>query len=223
MASISIIYVLLEEEVYFQDLKPYLSLLPLLQQHQVLRYSQTKDQILSLVSKLLLLSQASQDLQVPKERLHLTYSSLGKPYFSNYPTYHFSISHSKGCVAFVASDQPIGLDVEHVFQADKDIAALCFHPQEQLYFSQNDFSALAFYELWTQKEAYVKNLGTGMSTPLLSFNVREKSLKQSLWSTNLEGYFFSVCSNNIQEQCVNLKKLDLKELLRYCSHGSSNI
>ena len=215
MPPISILYVLLEEEICFQDLKPYLCLLPLSQQNQVLRYRREEDQILSLVSKLLLLSQASQDLHVSKDKLHMAYHSLGKPYFPNYPTYQFSISHTERCVAFVASDQPIGLDVEHVFQADKDIVALCFHPQEQLYFSQNDFSALAFYEIWTQKEAYVKKLGTGMSTPLLSFNVKEKFIKQSLWSTNLEGYFFSVCSEKISKRTVNLKKLSLKELLNF--------
>lgn len=215
MASISIFYVLLEEDVCFHDLKSYLRYLPLAQQNQVLRYRQQKDQILSLVSKLFLFSQASQDLQIPKERLHLAYSSLGKPYFPNYPTYQFSISHSERCVAFVASDQPIGLDVERVFQADRDIAALCFTPQEQLYFSQSDFSALAFYEIWTQKEAYVKKLGTGMSTSLLSFDVKEESLKQSLWSRYLDGYFFSICSDKIQEQSVTLKKLDLKKLLDF--------
>lgn len=212
VVSISIVYVLIDETIRFEDLKEYLCYLPSFQQKQVLRYRREQDQIASLISKLLIQKQASLALHIPKEKLELAYTAFGKPYIANNPTYHFSISHSERCVAFVEANHPIGLDVERLGQADEDVAKMVFATQEWQYFCQSGFSSMAFYELWTQKEAYVKRLGTGMATPLLSFDVKDDSLKKTLWSTYLEGYWLSLCSLNLPYEQINLEKLNLKDL-----------
>lgn len=88
----------------------------------------------------------------------------------------FSLSHSRGVVIVgVTVGQAIGIDVELVRRIDdcEALARRFFAPREY-----RDLCALpeparssAFFRCWTRKEAVIKALGTGMSTPLDSFAV----------------------------------------------------
>jgi 4'-phosphopantetheinyl transferase len=54
---------------------------------------------------------------------------------------------------------------------DLQVARLAFHPSEyaDLFSEREEKRQGLFYDIWTLKEAYVKYLGTGLSTPLDSF------------------------------------------------------
>jgi 4'-phosphopantetheinyl transferase len=98
----------------------------------------------------------------------------GRPYVAG-PTgvgvVHFSLSHTKGCVACAISpNEAIGIDVEESSPRDwllevaetsfsaKEVAALrALEPREQ---------AKRFFECWTLKEAYIKARGKGLRIPL---------------------------------------------------------
>lgn len=211
---ITISYILIDKTIRFQNLKAYLWYLTPIQQEQIMRYRLEVDKITHLIAKLLILRQASQYFQVSPSQIQIAYQPLGKPYLPKYPNYQFSISHSNRCVAFVGADQSIGLDVEYVENRNEEIANAYFAPKEFQYYIRNNSSSMAFYKIWTQKEAYVKMLGTGMSMPLLSFDVREEKLKKILWSTYQNGYWFSICTPSLPKREVILNPLSLSELLK---------
>ena len=99
----------------------------------------------------------------------------GKP-FCPLTTAEFSISHSGDMVwVAVCRSTPVGIDVEKMHPLP-DAAELTgqLHPQERqalLALPETELET-AFYRCWTRKEALLKAVGTGLSTPLQDFCVR---------------------------------------------------
>ncbi len=102
--------------------------------------------------------------------------TLGKPAGTNI---HFNVSHSHGLAVIALSQgRELGIDLElmrpmdsmdaiaHRFFAAIEYAAYQEQPEED--------RALAFFRVWTRKEAYLKATGTGISVPLDSFHVSVK-------------------------------------------------
>ena len=77
------------------------------------------------------------------------------PAVAGRPDLFLSISHSGGWTACALGSAPLGLDLEAPQRArDIDgLVALCCTPGEQALLAQ---SSIAFYELWTVKEAWLK-------------------------------------------------------------------
>ena len=118
----------------------------------------------------------------------LTFSvnEYGKPFLSGTYAFHFNISHSGSWVAFAISDSPIGVDVEEGLFYDEELAINYFTSDEQAYvFSDEEGRRERFYEIWTLKESFIKQLGTGLSTPFDSFCV--KKADSGLWGVNGKG------------------------------------
>ncbi|MBN2390524.1 MAG: 4'-phosphopantetheinyl transferase superfamily protein [Anaerolineae bacterium] len=115
-------------------------------------------------------------LNVSASELVFEANAHGKPALPEHAWLQFNLTHS-GDMALVAvtRDRPVGIDVEHKIPPD-DPARLVAQ-----FFSENEnatFSALpesqreaAFFTGWTRKEAYIKALGEGLSTPLDQFDV----------------------------------------------------
>jgi 4'-phosphopantetheinyl transferase len=111
--------------------------------------------------------------------LNFSYSAKEKPSLS--PPYSesgitFNISHSGGVslLAFTRKRE-IGVDVEEVrtdFEVDT-IARRFFSSKEreQLVALPREKRFEAFFRCWTQKEAYIKATGDGLSLPLSQFDV----------------------------------------------------
>lgn len=80
----------------------------------------------------------------------------GKP-LSN--KYFFNVSHSKGMVAFVMDDVPIGIDIELKREITKELIEYISSPSELEYIKNEQ----NFFEIWTNKESLVKADGTGLT------------------------------------------------------------
>src|SRR5205807_1041450 len=86
----------------------------------------------------------------------------------------FSVSRSDDhCLIAVSQAGPVGVDLERrrpIGDLDR-IASLYFAPREAGTIARlRDGRKLdAFFDCWTSKEAYLKALGTGLTTPLESF------------------------------------------------------
>ncbi len=152
------------------------------------------DKAISLLSHLLAKSEASKALGIPFDSVVFSENEYGKPYIENAP-YHFSISHSGNLIAFISHTSPVGIDVQKINDSVSP-ALRFFTPNEKSYVSDDH---LRFYEVWTKKEAYIKMLGTGLSTPLSSFDVLTKDIGRMLFSTTVGGFSLSVCTEELPE------------------------
>lgn len=103
-------------------------------------------------------------------------NAFGKPRLADHPSMHFSLSHSGGQAVLAVSDQrEIGIDIERVRPLEHlDLARRYFHPNEVAAIDgvrAPDAQLLAFFRIWTLKEAVVKAIGKGLSIPLDTFDV----------------------------------------------------
>lgn len=75
---------------------------------------------------------------------------------------YFNISHSHGMVAFIKDNIPVGLDIEKIREAKDDIKDFISNEEEKRYIHDDQ----SFFEVWTNKEALVKALGTGFKSKI---------------------------------------------------------
>lgn len=90
------------------------------------------------------------------------YNDHGKPYFADRKDLFFSISHCKGAVAVAIDDEEVGIDIEEISRYKESLEKLVLNEEESPRCARND-RAEAFIEIWTQKEAVFKLLGTGIT------------------------------------------------------------
>lgn len=135
-------------------------------------------------------------------------SSAGKPYLLDGNIY-FSYTHTEGLCAAVISSDHCGIDSEPLDRivSAKEISRRFFSPEETRYLEENRFSNDCFLKIWTQKEAYLKKLGTGLSGGLGSFSVF--SVKDTFLTTHTtRKHIISVCaSENSENTEVNINRL----------------
>lgn len=97
----------------------------------------------------------------------------GKPYFVN-SDLKFNLSHSGRYVVAAVSDYEVGIDIQKK-KADKHrIAEKNFLQGECAYINagaNDEERHQRFCEVWTMKEAYLKNIGMGLRKPLNSFEI----------------------------------------------------
>lgn len=118
-------------------------------------------------------------LNIEPSRIRFRYSHYGKPRLDGGDpdnSLRFNLSHSHGLTVMAfALGRELGIDVEWLrpdlacdeiaerFFSPAELAALrALHPDQRLQ---------GFFNCWTRKEAYIKAIGTGLSTPLDQFDV----------------------------------------------------
>lgn len=165
-------------------------------QQTVLNYYHPIDQKLSLYAALLVRMQLSILTKIPNDALKFRRNLYGKPIFLSNPQYHFSLSHTHNMILCSISNQGSnGIDIETI---DKDLPIKymyeSLHPTEVQYINDipSDSQYLHFYKIWTQKEAYVKFLGTGFSTESSAINTLEPRLASHLYTWKHLNYVCSV-------------------------------
>jgi 4'-phosphopantetheinyl transferase len=110
------------------------------------------------------------------ENLVFSYNKYGKPALNNSAQIEFNLSHS-GELALLAVGKnfPLGIDLE-VFSARpyEDIGKNLFSTQEisDLSAQPNNMKPFVFFNIWAQKEAFIKAQGMGLSYPTQQFTVQ---------------------------------------------------
>lgn len=174
-----------------------LSILSNKRQQKVLSYYFEIDRLLSLYSALVVRMCLSKITGIPYNKLDFSYTDLGKPYLNNSNIF-FNLSHTKnGILLAVSTDSDIGADIENVqiippYNIINDI----FHPAEIEFIHKTPTSLQTrFYEIWTKKEAYLKYLGTGLTSNMKDFN--SLNLSGYIYTYNFNSYVNSVyCKNS---------------------------
>ena len=111
-------------------------------------------------------------------------NEFGKPRLAGDGQVHFNLSHCEERAVLAISDAELGIDLERERPLEHvDLAKRYFHRNEVAAITASRDEAeqrRAFFLVWTLKEAVVKALGTGLSTPLDSFEVAIGASKPGL-------------------------------------------
>lgn len=200
-------YIILYNNITFEDVKPYLPLLPKERQEKVARYRFEKDKLTSTVAGLLIRHMIG-------ER-ELVYGEYHKPYIKDCDDHFFSLSHSERCVAIAIDDTEIGVDVEKIRTKDiEKLAERFFSFGEIAYIAQSSDKPIAFTEVWTRKEAYLKCKGTGIAEDLSAFDTTSPQMSGYIHTVPLDDYILSVCSKEkLDTANIYISSIELKEIL----------
>lgn len=95
----------------------------------------------------------------------------GKPFFSQMPHVHFSVTHSGNWWLCAFSSQPLGLDLQihQTYTAPYKLSHRFFHPREDAFLAENCYCD--FFDLWCAKESWVKYTGHGFFYDPATFSV----------------------------------------------------
>lgn len=102
----------------------------------------------------------------------VAYGKNGKPYAPNADDVAFSISHSGSVAAgaLLTGGGDVGVDIERVDRENgarhERLAARFYTDAERAFIDASEDRELAFYTVWTRKEAYLKYSGDGITRPL---------------------------------------------------------
>jgi len=112
--------------------------------------------------------------QQPNELL-FHYNDYGKPGLNDSTQIQFNISHSQElAILAVGKTNPLGIDLE--FYADRPYQGIGEHSfsaqeNQQLKMTPLFMQPLVFFHIWSQKEAFIKACGMGLSYQTQSFTV----------------------------------------------------
>ena len=160
---------------------------------QALRYKHTLGEFCCLKSRLML----KEGLETMGYGLRdWQFNEHGKPFIPGGP--YFSISHCKEGIAVAISDEPIGIDIEGIRHADEELIRRTMNEEERLWVTGDGLRVTGdglrdrrFTRLWTQKEAVVKAIGTG----IVSFEQLQTILDNGQWALETfetEKYIYSI-------------------------------
>ena len=192
------------EECTEAEVQRMLPLVSAQRREQALRYKHTLGRFCCLKSWMMLCELSAFSIQ----HSDFKYNEHGKPYIEGGP--YFSISHCKEGIAVAVDDKPIGIDIESIRHADKELIERVMNEEEKLRVESLELRERdrAFTRLWTQKEAVVKMIGTGIE----SFEQIQKILEIEDWRLKIvekEKYIYSIaygelCSISAEVQAADL-------------------
>ncbi|PEB50560.1 4'-phosphopantetheinyl transferase [Bacillus pseudomycoides] len=132
-----------------------------------------EDQHRMLLSEIFIRSIIHRECKLPDEKITFQFGPYGKPCIEDVPSFHFNLSHSDSWIVCATDCHPIGIDIEKISPINYSLAKHFFSDQEYRdLMSKKEAERLSyFYDLWTIKESFVKQLGTGLSFPMNSFSI----------------------------------------------------
>lgn len=106
----------------------------------------------------------------------------------------FSISHCKKGILVAIDRQPIGVDIESVRRVDEALIQHTMNSREVEEIYASDNPDMAFTRLWTQKEAVLKQRGTGINCDLRNVLTDDSLLHLQTIADIQKGYAYSICA-----------------------------
>ncbi len=173
---VKIFAIRLVEEEKFNEVKPLLlEQLPAPVKENLKRFRNPAAMQRNILGEVLCRIILSQRLNIPPYSVETYRSEKGKPYYTDYPEWHFNISHSAEWVVMAFSDKEIGIDIEEIRKINYHLAKRFFSPEENENLNKRDEPEKLnyFFDLWTLKESYLKYLGRGLTKALKSFTIHD--------------------------------------------------
>lgn len=122
--------------------------------------------------------------------------SKGKPTLAGHPNVHFSLSHTGNAVLAVVANVPVGADIQAFHMPSQRLLsrALSNEERQDLEGLGDQEKALAFTQMWTRKEAFLKMTGKGIrSLHDLKLEVPEATVFEEGVSAE-NGFAWSICA-----------------------------
>lgn len=104
----------------------------------------------------------------------------------------FSISHCRKGILVAIDTQPIGVDIESVRRVDEALVEHTMNSREIEEIHASDNPDMAFTRLWTQKEAVLKQRGTGINCDLRNVLTTNPLLNLQTIVDTQKGYAYSL-------------------------------
>lgn len=159
--------------------------------------------------------------------LQLVADPFGKPALADTPV-HFNMTHTAGWALIAVAPIPLGIDLELARRPDiavGEIVPLACHPDEAaiLLSLPEPAANAALMRLWTQKEAYVKALGTGLQHDLTAVRIAadgrpERSVASDAHAGAARRYF--IHEVDAPPGCVASLCADSRKLILYYREAS---
>lgn len=216
MSSIANVYLMeISDDLMWKDICHLNKYVSSHRQHRLKKFRNDRDKISSLMTGLMTRIIINRNTGISKESLNFHINKFGKPQLTNIKGYEFSISHTYGISVFADYNTSIGIDVETLSQNIKEydsIAKNNFTENEVIYINSSANPQREFIKIWTAKEAYVKMLGTGLTTPLSSFDVINGVNGCSIITIEHKSAAISVCCSNSCKS-INIIPVTVKEII----------
>ncbi len=204
---IYIFYCTLCDELDDEFFNYYLKSLPNSTQSQVLKFKKWDDRQRALFSKLLLVNGLN-IIGINSYTIdEIKFTIYKRPYFDN--DIDFNISHSgQYIVCGISFDHKIGIDIEEIKEIPLGDFKNEFSQKEMKAIMKADNSMSAFYALWTQKEAFLKAIGTGLFFPLNKIEIDNQKIKwnkQNWFLTEIildDKYISHLCTDILQAEII---------------------
>lgn len=201
---IYIYYSYLSEQIHTKLMEEDLPKFPISYQKKIKGFRKWEDAQLSLLGRILLFKGIEEIYkQNPFEKV-IKHLKFNKPYFEENDVY-FNISHSGEIVVCAFSDQAeVGIDIELLTEVDiKEFRSQMTENEYNNIMNSND-SKVFFYNYWTQKEAVLKADGSGLSVPLVSFEISDNTT-----TVNDTAYFLKEIKINNKYKCFVSQKAEM--------------
>ncbi len=182
---------------------------------QVKRFYNNMDKKLSLYAQVAVKLIIQKECNIDIKKMSIISDKWGKPYILELPDIHFNISHTHNTIAIGFSENPVGVDIESQHDKSLEIAKHFFTQKEYDYIScENKNQDIAFLEIWTKKESYIKCSGIGLRKSLKDFCVMDEGLKDMFITLKRDDYvisFFDGTSNK-ELPLIELTEKEVEEL-----------
>lgn len=120
----------------------------------------------------------------------------GRPTLAGHPDVHFSLSHTDNAVLAVVANAPVGADIQAFRKPGERLLSRAFSDEERrdLKGLDDQGKALAFTQMWTRKEAFLKMTGKGIrSLHYLKLEFPEETIFEEGASVE-NGFAWSICA-----------------------------
>ena len=151
----------------------------------------------SILARILLKNILKNKYNITYNDIIVKYNKYGKPFINNI---NFNISHSHDYVIVATSNKNIGIDIEMIRDYNPTSMNLFCTDNEIKYINNNQNKKLAYWKIYTLKEAYFKMLGTNLSNMKnVEFNILKNKITcvnnenlKIFVSTEINNYIFSI-------------------------------
>lgn len=149
------------------------------ERERALRLRSENDKNRFIITRAELRNSLSKYLKVRPADIDFTYNQYGKPSIKsehNPANIKFNVTHSNTLVLYaITQNREVGIDLEYVREVSNSerIVKRYFSEEDgKFYHSQSEGNKkLAFFKLWTRKEAYSKARGMGIGLPGKKFDL----------------------------------------------------